>query len=127
MKKIALLRDKLEKGLSLIFEGSFINGKKTDRVANTSSITLPGFRGESILLALSRKGIYFSSGSACSSGSPKPDYVLLAMGLSEEQAHCSLRFSLSVNQTKEDIEHVLKELKDTVEKSKNIIKFVPCR
>ena len=127
MKKIAFLRDNLEKGFSSIFIEYFINGKNTDRVANTSSVTLPGFRGESILLTMSQKGILFSSGSACSAGSSKPDYVLLAMGLSKEEAHCSLRFSLSIDQTKEDIKRVLKELKDTVKKSKNMIKFVPCR
>ena len=76
---------------------------------------------------MSRHGIFFSSGSACSSGSEKPSHVLLAMGLTEEEAHCSLRFSLSFDQTKEDIKKLLSELQLIVQNSKHIIKFVPCR
>jgi cysteine desulfurase NifS len=127
MDNLALLRDFLEEGLSSIFDKYFINGVDSERVSNTSSVTLPGFRGESILLAMSRQEIFFSSGSACSAGSTKPSYVLLAMGLTEEEAHCSLRFSLSIDQTKKDIEKLLAELDNIVKNSKNIIKFVPCR
>ncbi|MBY9013543.1 MAG: IscS subfamily cysteine desulfurase, partial [Candidatus Lokiarchaeota archaeon] len=127
MAKLVSIRNFLEKGLSSIFDDYFVNGVDSERVPNTSSVTLPGYRGESILLAVSRQGIFFSSGSACSAGSAKPSHVLLAMGLSEEEAHCSLRFSLSIGQTKEDIEHLLTELKNIVKNSKNIIKFVPCR
>jgi cysteine desulfurase NifS len=127
MKRIASIRDFLEDGLTSIFNTYFINGKESERVTNTSSVTVPGYRGESILLAMSRQGIFFSSGSACSSGSAKPSHVLLAMGLTEEEAHCSLRFSLSFDQTKEDIKKLLAELQLIVKNSKNIIKFVPCR
>jgi len=127
MERLASIRDFLEDGLSSIFDNYFINGKESERVANTSNVTLPGYRGESILLAMSRRGIFFSSGSACSAGSAKPSYVLLAMGLTEEEVHCSLRFSLSIDQTKEDIEKLFAELQLIVKNSKNIIKFVPCR
>ena len=127
MDKLISIRDFLEKGVSSIFDDFFINGEDSERVPNTSSVTLPGYRGESILLALSRQGIFFSSGSACSAGSAKPSHVLLAMGLTEEEAHCSLRFSISIDQTIEDIEHLFIELKNIVKNSKTIIKFVPCR
>ena len=76
MERIASIRDFLEDGLSSIFDNYFINGKESERVANTSSVTVPGYRGESILLAMSRQGIFFSSGSACSAGSTKPSHVL---------------------------------------------------
>jgi cysteine sulfinate desulfinase/cysteine desulfurase-like protein len=127
MERIASIRDFLEDGLSSIFDNYLINGKESERVANTSSVTVLGYRGESILLAMSRQGIFFSSGSACSAGSTKPSHVLLAMGLTEEEAHSSLRFSLSIDQIKEDIEKLLTELRLIVKNSKNIIKFVPCR
>ena len=127
MNKLVSIRNFLEKGLSSIFKDYFINGENSKRVPNTSSITVPGFRGESILLAMSRQGIFFSSGSACSAGSAKPSHVLLAMGLTEEEAHCSLRFSFSPNQTKEDVKLLLTELEKIVKNSTNIIKFVPCR
>ena len=127
MDKLVSIRNFLEKGLSSIFKDYFINGESSERVPNTSSITVPGYRGESILLAMSRQGIFFSSGSACSAGSAKPSHVLLAMGLTEEEAHCSLRFSLSANQTKEEVKLLLTKLEKIVKNSKNIIKFVPCR
>ena len=61
--------------------------------------TLPGLRGESLVVALDQHGIALSSGSACKSGSPKPTHVLIAMGVSEADAHCSVRLSLSAATT----------------------------
>jgi cysteine sulfinate desulfinase/cysteine desulfurase-like protein len=79
------------------------------------------------VLEAARRGLYFSSGSACHSGSPKPSHVLLAMGLSEEAAHCSLRFSLGHNTTEEEILRALDIIKDIIVDSKNIIRFIPCK
>ena len=104
-----------------------LNGHPEKRLPNTLNMTLPGFRGESVVLAMSRYGVYFSSGSACSSGSPDPSHALLAMGLSQADAHCALRFSLGYENTEEEIARTLGLLKKTLDESKNVIHFVPCR
>lgn len=80
-----------------------------------------------MVLALDQKGISISSGSACRSGSPKPSHALLAMGLSEEQAHCALRFSLGVATTPEDIERTLDCIGRAIRESMNTVRFVACR
>ncbi len=121
------LRDRLEQGISEIIPGARLNGHRQMRLPNTLNMTLPGLRGESVVTAMSRYGVYFSSGSACSSGSPDPSHALLAMGLSAADAHCSLRFSLGQNNTDEEIDRVLSLLKKTIEDSKKMISFVPCR
>jgi cysteine sulfinate desulfinase/cysteine desulfurase-like protein/anaerobic selenocysteine-containing dehydrogenase len=124
---MASLRDVLYKGLMEISPDIKLNGHETIRVSNTLNITLPGFRGESVVLALARYGVYLSSGSACKSGSSAPSEALMAMGLSEEDAHCSLRFSLGTDTTLDDINYVIESLKDVIERSRSMIHFVPCR
>ncbi|MDH5560100.1 MAG: IscS subfamily cysteine desulfurase [Deltaproteobacteria bacterium] len=125
--QIKKLRDRLEEGILKIFPQARINGHKKYRLPNTLSMIIPGFRGESLVLALDQKGISISSGSACRSGSPKPSYALLAMGLSEEEAHCTVRFSLGISNTKRDIDLVLKAIKSSLNESENLLRFVPCR
>jgi len=88
---------------------------------------LPGFRGESIVLAMDHSGICFSSGSACRSGSSAPSHALLAMGLTEADAHCALRFSLGAGNTEEEIDRTLRLLEKTITESKRVVRFVPCR
>lgn len=127
MKKIGQLRNKLEKGIKDLVPEYKLNGHPKNRVPVTLNLTLPGMRGESIVLAMDQKGISLSSGSACRAGSPKPSHALLAMGLSEEDAHCSLRFSLGIHNTEIEIDRTLKYLSDVIKESKNIIRFVPCR
>ena len=127
MAGIRRLTDTLEKGIGSVVAGARLNGHPEKRLPNTLNMTLPGFRGESMVMAMSRYGVYFSSGSACSSGSPDPSHALLAMGLSQADAHCALRFSLGYGNTEEEINRVLKLLKRTIEDSKNVIHFVPCR
>jgi cysteine desulfurase NifS len=92
--RVRRLRDRLWEGISRLVPDSKLNGHPELKLPNTLNVSLPGIRGESVVLALDQKGISLSSGSACRSGSPKPSHALLAMGLSEEQAHCALRFSL---------------------------------
>jgi cysteine sulfinate desulfinase/cysteine desulfurase-like protein len=84
-------------------------------------------RGESIVIALDEYGIAVSSGSACRAGQPEPSNALLAMGLSEEDAHCAVRFSLGHINTKEDIERTLEVLKNVITKQEAIVRFVSCR
>ena len=90
----ALLRDRLESGICKLIPGARRNGLEQDHLPNTLNMTLPEIRGESLVLFLDRKGIAFSSGSACKSGNPAPSHALLAMGLTPNEAHCSVRFSL---------------------------------
>jgi cysteine desulfurase NifS len=127
MKKIQKLRAQLEKGIDSILKNVRYNGDKQNRLPNTLSITLPQIRGESLVLEMDKRGICFSSGSACHSSSPEPSSTLLAMGLTEEQAHCTVRFSLGYQNTPEEITYVIFSLKEILLKAKNIIRFVSCR
>jgi cysteine sulfinate desulfinase/cysteine desulfurase-like protein len=104
-----------------------INGDLNERLPNTLNISLPGIRGESMVIALDARGISLSSGSACRSGEAAPSHALLAMGLTEEQAHCALRFSLGVYNTAEDIERVLSEMSRVIQESLHMVRFVSCR
>ena len=90
-------------------------------------MTLPGYRGESLVIALDQHGIALSSGSACKSGSPEPTHVLLAMGKTAEEAHCSVRFSLSIYNTEKDIDETLQSLKDVLNEMENTVRFLPCK
>ena len=86
-----------------------------------------GFRGESLVLALDQRGVAVSSGSACRAGAPEPSQVLLALGLSEEEAHCALRFSLGRETTGEEIERTLSILGDILRNQQPVVRFVSCR
>jgi len=99
--RISLLRDKLEKGL-LQFEGSFINGNTENRIYNTSNICFPGVNSEQLILALGN--ISVSNGASCSAVTSEPSHVLKAMGLSDEEALSSIRFSLGRFTTFEEID-----------------------
>ncbi|MDH3458773.1 MAG: aminotransferase class V-fold PLP-dependent enzyme, partial [Gemmatimonadota bacterium] len=124
---VARLRDRLEQHLLRLVPGARVNGSTERRLPNTSNLTLPGLRGESLVVALDQHGIALSSGSACKSGSPDPTHVLIALGIPPEDVHCSIRVSLSHETTAEDVndtvaafEHVLEELETTV-------RFLPCK
>jgi cysteine sulfinate desulfinase/cysteine desulfurase-like protein len=121
------LRDRLEAGIKKIVEDARLNGHRTLRLPNTLNVTLPGFRGESIVLEMDKRGVCFSSGSACHSGSSQPSHALLAMGLTEEQAHCALRFSLGYETGKDEIERVVELLEEVVFRSKHLVRFVSCK
>jgi cysteine desulfurase NifS len=125
--KIVKLRDELQKGIQDIIPEIVLNGDKDARLPNTLNLTLPGLRGESLVMALDQQGIALSSGSACKSGSPDPTHVLLAMGRSEEEAHCSVRFSLSHLTTEKDIQDTLTALKAVLEEMETTVRFLPCK
>jgi cysteine desulfurase NifS len=103
------------------------NGSVTECLPNTLNITLPGIRGESLVLLLDRKGISLSAGSACKSGNPDPSHALLALGLSEDEAHCTVRFSLGASTSKEDIDYTAAALQELYNDKLGVIRFVPCR
>jgi cysteine desulfurase NifS len=121
------LRDDLWEGLVKMFPEARLNGHPVERLPNTLNVSLPGIRGESLVLALDQQGIALSSGSACRSGSPKPSYALLAMGLTEDQAHCAIRLSLGVDNTDEDIARTLIAINTLTHDSLASVRFVPCR
>jgi cysteine desulfurase NifS len=125
--EVAALRDALEAGIVGLIPGARANGHPARRLPNTLNATLPGFRGESMVLALDRYGVCFSSGSACKAGSSEPSHALLAMGLSREEAHCSVRFSLDTAITPADIDYVIESLDDVLRRSRTFVHFVPCR
>jgi cysteine sulfinate desulfinase/cysteine desulfurase-like protein len=117
----------LWEGIRRMFPEARLNGHADKRLPNTLNVSLPGIRGESLVLALDQHGISLSSGSACRSGSPKPSHALLAMGLSEEQAHCAVRFSLGIANTEEHISTALESIEKVRRESLSMVRFSPCR
>jgi len=123
IKKVKYLRDKLEKGIIDKIPEVIINGHPEKRLYNTLNLCVKYVEGESILLNLDFEKIYASSGSACTSGSLEPSHVLLAIGLSPEIAHGSLRFSLGKYNTEKDLDKVLEVLPVIVEKLRKLSPF----
>lgn len=126
MKRIEALRDRLEAGVRELVGGAALNGHRDLRVPNTLNLTLPGIRGESVVIAMDQHGIALSSGSACKSGSPEPTHVLIAMGRTPDEAHCSVRFSLSRYTQPDDISETLAALAQVLQE-KNAVKLMPCK
>ncbi|OPY02317.1 MAG: Cysteine desulfurase [Syntrophorhabdus sp. PtaB.Bin047] len=113
---VRALRDRLETELLNAIPQSRVNGTRNERLPNTTNISFEFIEGESILLLMDQYGICASSGSACTSGSLQPSHVLRAMGVPYTMSHGSVRFSLSVYNTDEDIDLVVKELPPIIEK-----------
>lgn len=116
-KRIRVLRDKLWNGLQGL-EQVFLNGHPEYNVANYLNVSFNFVEGESLMMAL--KDAAVSSGSACTSATLEPSYVLRALGLSDELAHSSIRFSFGTYTTEEDIDHVLEITKAAVEKLRDL-------
>ena len=112
----ANLRDKLIKELLETVPGTKLNGHPVDRVANNVNVSFEGVDGEPILLGLDFAGILGSSGSACSSASLEPSHVLLAIGLNAQEARGSLRLTLGLNNSEQEIEKTLDVLASLVKK-----------
>jgi cysteine desulfurase NifS len=127
MDKVRILRDTLEDGIRKLYPEAQINGHRTERLPNTLNMCLPGLRGESLVLALDQKGVSLSSGSACRSGSPKPSHALLAMGLSEEEAHCSVRLSLGLRNSAVEIDRTVSLFEGVLQDARGTVRFIPCR
>jgi len=115
-KRLAYLRDQLIKGLLERLDHTRLNGHPLKRLPNNVNVSVDFVEGESMLLNLDLEGICASTGSACSSSSLEPSHVLLALGLSPEQAHGSLRFTLGKWTTEEEIGRVLEVLPRVVAK-----------
>lgn len=112
-ERLSPLRDRLIDGLFEI-PYSDLNGDREKRLPATVNFCFEGIEGESLLLLLDDKGIQASSGSACTSGSLDPSHVLLAIGRPHEVAHGSLRLSLSDDVTTEEIDYIIKSVKEVV-------------
>ena len=111
-KRVAALRDRLEEGL-LRITGSQVNGSRLHRLPQTTNISFRGVDGEALLAALG-KDIALSSGSACTSASMEPSYVLKALGLDDDLAHSSLRLGLGRWSTEEEVDYAIGRITETV-------------
>ena len=111
-KRISVLRDKLETGL-LKLEEAYVNGSREHRLPHVSNISFKYVEGEGLMMGFN-KNIALSSGSACTSASLEPSYVLKALGLGDDLAHSSLRFGLSRFTTEEQIDYTVEQISNTV-------------
>ncbi len=112
--RISKLRDKLETAL-LLLEEAYVNGSLVHRLPHVANISFKHVEGEGLLMGFN-KNIALSSGSACTSASLEPSYVLKALGLGDDLAHSSLRFGLGRFTTEEQIDYTVKAISDTVNK-----------
>ncbi len=110
----SVLRDRLERGILKRIQGASINGSVDHRLPNTTNICFEGIEGEAIVIALDLRGYAVSSGSACSSGAVEPSHVLLAMGLTPEEARSSVRFSLGPENTEKEVDGLIEAVEASV-------------
>lgn len=104
---LAALRDRLEQGILAKVPHAVVNGANAPRVPNTTNIRFAGIEGEAIVIALDLRGFAVSSGAACSSGAIEPSHVLTAIGLTREEAKASIRFSLGLGNTVEQVDALI--------------------
>jgi len=115
--RLKVLRDKLWNGLSSL-EQVFLNGDAEQRIAGNINISFNFVEGESLIMAL--KDLAVSSGSACTSASLEPSYVLRALGLTDELAHSSIRFTIGRFTTEDDIDFVIQHAQNAVNKLRDL-------
>ena len=117
--KVTAMRDRLIQGLSQI-PYSILNGSREKRLPGNVNFCFEGVSGESLLLLLDSRGICASSGSACASGALDPSHVLLSLGLAPEIAQGSLRISLDISNTEEEIDYMLEVIPQVVEQLRGL-------
>jgi cysteine desulfurase len=120
--RVGALRDRLEAGILKGVPGTVVNGAPPLRVPNTTNISFDRVEAESLLIALDLEGIAVSTGSACSSGTLEPSHVLRAMGFPAHRTQNSLRFSLGLFSTGEEVDRVIEVLPGLVEKLRGLTK-----
>ena len=123
--RVRALRDKLENRILSTIPNTVRNGAKEPRLPNTANIAFDFVEAEAVLLLLDQLGICASSGSACTTGSLDPSHVLSAMGLSPMRARGSVRFSLGLYNTEEEVDYVLKHLPGLIKKLRDISPLNP--
>src|SRR5262245_21208217 len=116
--RLAGLRERLRQGIMGALPGVSLNGHPTERLPGNLNLSFDWVRGEALLMGL--RGVCVSSGSACTSASPEPSYVLRALGVDEERAHASLRFGLGRFNTSEEVERVIAEVVRVVTKLREL-------
>ena len=112
---VAILRDRLERGILERVPFTGVNGNRQRRTPNTSNIYFDFLEGESLVIALDLRGFAVSTGSACSSGAIEPSHVLTAIGLAADRARASIRFSLGRSNTVEQVDALIDAIADSVE------------
>ncbi|OGS44267.1 MAG: cysteine desulfurase NifS [Euryarchaeota archaeon RBG_13_57_23] len=122
-QRMKVLRDRIIKSVPELVPRSYVNGHKTRRLVNNAHFRFDFIEGEGLILQLDFKGIAASTGSACSTGALEPSHVLLAMGLTHEQAHGSLRVTLGRENTEEEVDYLLEVLPGVVSKLREISPF----
>ncbi len=113
-KKLSYLRDKLKEGILKNIEEVYLNGHPTQRLPNNLNLSFAYVEGEALLMGL--KEIALSSGSACTSATLEPSYVLRALGVGADLAHSSIRFGLGRFNTEEEVDFVIQRVTETVQK-----------
>ena len=121
--RMKALRDKMIKTVPEVVPKAYVNGNKIRRLVNNAHFRFDFIEGEGLILQLDMKGIAASTGSACSTGSLEPSHVLLALGLTHEQAHGSLRVTLGRENTEEEVDYLLEVLPGVVSKLREISPF----
>ena len=114
--RIGVFRDRLEEMLTGSLGSVYVNGDRGRRVANTTNLAFAGAGGEALVIALDLQGISCSTGAACSSGAVEPSHVLLAIGLTADEARSSLRFSVGRATTSDEIDRAIAIIPPTVER-----------
>lgn len=117
-ERLSYLRDKLEKGLTQL-EETYINGTTSSRMPHVTNISFKHVEGEGLMMTFN-EGIGVSSGSACTSASLEPSYVLIALGLGDDLAHSSIRFSLGRFTTEDEIDIAIKEVSEGVKHMRDL-------
>lgn len=123
--RVRALRDRLENTILSTIPHTFRNGAKEPRLPNTCNIAFDFVEAEAVLLLLDQVHICASSGSACTTGSLDPSHVLMAMGLSPMRARGSVRFSLGIYNTEEDVDYLLQHLPGIIKKLRDISPLNP--
>lgn len=123
--RVRALRDRLENFILTNIPNTVRNGNKEHRLPNTANIAFDFVEAEAILLLLDGLGICASSGSACTTGSLDPSHVLMAMGLPPMRARGSVRFSLGIYNTDEDVDYLIKHLPGLIQKLRDISPLNP--
>jgi cysteine desulfurase len=116
-KRLSALRDKLENGLTVL-EESYVNGNTAHRLPHVANISFKYVEGEGLMMAM--KDLAVSSGSACTSASLEPSYVLKSLGLSDDLAHSSIRFGLGRFTTEEEVDYAIENTKKAVNHLRNL-------
>jgi cysteine desulfurase len=116
--RISQLRDRLWTGIQKELDEVYLNGHPTDRLPNNLNVSFAFVEGESLMMGM--KELAVSSGSACTSASLEPSYVLKSIGVGEDLAHTSIRFGLGRFTTQEEIEYTIEKVVTTVKKLRDL-------